>query len=181
MPVTLQQVLKQLDTDEPNYPALAALGPEAVPHLAALVRGEDPGIASKAAYLASLIQSDDSIEVLASAAASPHEAVRVAAAAGLSNMAPTQALPLTGHLLDDADPGVRKQALRAFRRLGMDSLESKVKALASSDSEPALRQLANQEIKRMAEARVTAKKEGKGAPAKSPKRTARGRPKGNKK
>jgi HEAT repeat protein len=178
MPVTLQQILKQLDTDEPDYTAVAALGPEAVPHLAALVRDEDPGIASKAAYLASLIQSDDSAEVLASAAGSSHEAVRVAAAAGLSNMSGSQALPLAERLLDDADPGVRKLALRAVGRLGMDTLEPKVKSLASSDSETALRQLAEQELKRIAEVRSAAKKEGE---PKSAKRTAPSRRKASKK
>lgn len=169
MPVTLQQVLNQLDTDEPNYPALAALGPEAVPHLASLVRGEDPGLASKAAYLASLIQSDESIEVLTTAAGSPHDTVRVAAAAGLRNLGAAQALPLTERLLDDADAGVRKQALRAAGRLGLGTLEAKVKAVASSDADTALRQLATQELKQMADVRADRESP---PPAKPKKRTA---------
>lgn len=154
MAVTLQQVLNQLDTDEPNYPALAALGPEAVPHLASLVRGEDAGLASKAAYLASLIQSEDSAEVLAVAAGSSHEVVRVAAASGLRNLSADQALPLAGRLLDDADAGVRKQALRAAGRLGLGTLEAKVKAVASADTDTALRQVAAQELKQMAAVRA---------------------------
>src|SRR5262245_20072554 len=100
MPVTFQQVLKQIDTDEPNYTALAALGPEALPHLATLVKSEDPGLASKAAYLASLIESDDAVEVLSSAATSPHDVVRVAAAAGLRNVSSPQATAVVDRLLD---------------------------------------------------------------------------------
>jgi len=149
MPVTLQDVLRQLDTDEPDYTALAALGPDAVPHLATLVRGDDPGIASKAAYLVSLIESDESIDVLSSAVASPHDVVRVAAAAGLPNLAGQQATRLADRLLDDSDAGVRKLALTAAGRLGLTTLEGKVRSLASGDTDPALRRLAREELKQM--------------------------------
>jgi len=180
MPLTLQEVLKRLDVDEPNYPALAALGPDAVPHLATLVRGEDPGIASKAAYLASLIQSDDSIDVVASAATSANDVVRVAAATSLRNVATSQALPWADRLLDDADAGVRQQAIRSVGRVGMETLEPKVKLMAARDSDPALRQLAKQELKRMAGVRAAAAKQAT-ATAKAAKRKAPGRRKTAKK
>lgn len=149
MPVTLQDVLKQLDTDEPDYTALTALGPDAVPHLTTLVRSDDPGVAAKAAYLASLIQADESIEALSSAVASPHEVVRVAAAAGLRNLAGPQATRLAERLLDDGDAGVRKVALNAVGRLGLTTLAAKVRSMASSDDETALRAVARQELDRL--------------------------------
>jgi HEAT repeat protein len=179
MPVTLQQILKQLDTDEPNYTALAALGPEAIPQLAILVKGEDPGLASKAAYLASLIQSDDSLGVLSSAAESSHETVRVAAAAGLRNLAAPKAAPLADKLLEDADPGVRKLALQAVGRVGIEVLEPKLKTVASKDSVPALRQLATEQLRRISESRSEAKKETE-AVRKPVKRSTRSRSKGKK-
>jgi HEAT repeat protein len=153
MPITKQQVLARLDTDEPDYAALATLGPDAVPHLKDLVQGDEPGIAAKAAYLASLIQSDESPEVVDAAAASPHETVRVAAAAGLRNLAPAQAGPTVERLLDDQDAGVRKLALRAVTDLGMSGLEPKVKTMAADDPEEALRQLANQGLRRISQIR----------------------------
>lgn len=169
MAVTLQQVLNQLDTDEPNYTALAALGPEAVPHLASLVRGEDAGLASKAAYLASLIQSEESVGVLTAAAASAHDVVRVAAASGLRNLSADLALPLADRLLEDADAGVRKQALRAAGRLGLGSLEAKLKSAAAGDADTALRQVASQELKQMASVRAERERESP-PPAKSKKK-----------
>lgn len=181
MPVELHDVLRQLDTDEPNYTVLAALGPEAVPHLLVLVRGDDPGLASKAAYLASLIQSDDSMEVLRTAATSSHESVRVAVAAGLRNVATPQALPLTDRLLDDADAGVRKQAVRAVGALGLDALEPKVRAMASRDADRALRQVARGELERIAEIRATGGEESGAPPRKSRKRAAPRRRKAAKK
>jgi HEAT repeat protein len=177
MPVTLQEILQQLDADEPNYTALAALGPEAAPHLASLVAGEDPGLASKAAYLASLIHTDESLEVLTSAASSGHEAVRVAAAAGLRNLAPSQATPLADRLLNDADPGVRKLALRACGRLGIESLGTKVKSLASGDSAKEIREVATQALQEIAAVRESAEKQG----AAARKRTTPRRSKGKKK
>jgi HEAT repeat protein len=150
MPITMQQVLARLDTDEPEYAALATLGPEVVPHLAVLVRGDDPGLASKAAYLASMIDTDDSTNVVEAAAASSHENVRVAAAAGLRNLAPAKAAPAAERLLDDADVGVRKQALRAVADLGISALEPKMKRMASADPEQGLRQVAKQGLQRIA-------------------------------
>ena len=64
-------------------------------------------------YLASLIQSDEAVDVLAAAAASAHEVVRVAAAAGLKNTTAPRAAALADQLMGDADAGVRKQALTA--------------------------------------------------------------------
>ena len=149
MPVMLQDVLRQLDTDEPDYAALTALGPDAVPHLVTLIRSEDPGIASKAAYLASLIQTDESVDALTAAIASPHDAVRVAAAAGLRNLPTTQAARLADRLLDDGDAGVRKVALNAVGRLGLESLRAKVRSMATNDAERALRAVARQELEHL--------------------------------
>jgi len=151
MQVTLQEVLRQLDTDEPDYTALAALGPDAVPHLATLIRGEDPGIASKAAFLVSLIHGDESVDALSLAIASPHDAVRVAAAAGLRNLAAPQAARLADRLLDDADVGVRKLALGAAGRLGLTMLEGKVRSMATGDHSPALRRMAREELRNLRE------------------------------
>src|SRR5688500_13669650 len=78
------RVRAHLEPEEPNYKAAAAdLGPEALPILEALVVGSDPLLASKAAYLASLIPGDEAARVLETASRSDHPTVRVAAAAGL--------------------------------------------------------------------------------------------------
>jgi hypothetical protein len=144
-------ITRRGDTDEPDYPALATLGPEAVPHLKALVRSDDPGIAAKAAYLASLIESDESMEVIEAASASPHETVRVAAAAGMRNLTSVQAGPTIERLLDDKDAGVRKLALQAVAALGISTLDPKVKKMAAGDPEKGIRQLAKQGLQRNSE------------------------------
>ena len=115
--VTKQQVIDILNVDEPNYANAAKLGPDALPHLDTLVKTADPMLASKAAYVASLIQSEQSIDVLKAAAQSEHPEVRVAAAAGAHNLNVTVAKALLVKLLTDEDIGVREEALNSLNKL----------------------------------------------------------------
>jgi hypothetical protein len=128
MVVTKQQVIEILNVDEPNYPEAAKLGPDALPHLDTLVKTADPMLASKAAYLASLIQSDQSIDVLRAAAQSDHPEVRVAAAAGARNRVAAAAgarksvsddsiNELLSLLNNDQDAGVRKEAAKSLKSI----------------------------------------------------------------
>jgi hypothetical protein len=55
MTITMRDARAQLDPEEPDYHQAAELGPAALPLLEQLVRGADPMLAAKAAYLASLI------------------------------------------------------------------------------------------------------------------------------
>jgi HEAT repeat protein len=125
MVVTKQQVIDMLNPDEPNYPEAAKLGPDALPHLDTLVKTADPMLASKATYLASLIQGEQSIDVLKAAAQSNHPEVRVAAAAGARNLVsaaagartlgPDRLTDLLSSLNNDQDPGVRKEATKSLK------------------------------------------------------------------
>lgn len=153
MPITMQEIRQRLDIDEPDYSGLSTMGAEALPHLAALVRGDDAALASKAAYLASMIDGDDAQAVVQAAAESPDVIVRVAAAAGLRNLAPARALGTVERMLADTDAGVRKQALRAIDDLGLSSLEDKMKAIAATDPEQTLRTVAKRGMRRLADAR----------------------------
>jgi HEAT repeat protein len=128
MVVTKQQVIEILNVDEPNYREAAKLGPDALPHLDALVKTADPMLASKATYLASLIQSEQSIDVLRAAAQSDHPEVRVAAAAGARNRVAGAAAgvrdresnslnDLLSLLNSDQDAGVRKEAVKSLKSL----------------------------------------------------------------
>ena len=154
MPVTMQQVRAQLDRDEPDYPAAARLGPEALPHLRQLAQGADPMLASKAVYLASLIGTDQSVTIVNEAAAKPDPIVRAAAAGAVRNLdrAPNQ---LLNSLLNDQDAGVRKVALRSIEASEPSSLPpdvaTNVRDMSVNDPNPHLRQLAGGVINRLPE------------------------------
>ena len=64
MVVTVEQVLAVLYPDEPNYEAASRLGPEALPFLEQLVRGNNLELRTKATSLASVIQDSRSVSVL---------------------------------------------------------------------------------------------------------------------
>lgn len=108
MSVSMEDVRKVLDPDEPDYAAAAQLGEDALPHLEELVRGNDPMLASKATYAASLISGG--ADAVATAADSEDPIVRVAAAAAARNLTPERAEPLLRRLSDDEDAGIRKVA-----------------------------------------------------------------------
>ncbi len=127
MVVTKQQIIDMLNPDEPNYREAAKLGPDALPHLDTLVKTADPLLASKATYLASFIQGEQSIDVLKAAAQSEHPEVRVAVAAGARNLAsatagarnlgPDRLNDLLSSLNNDEDAGVRKQASKSLKSI----------------------------------------------------------------
>jgi hypothetical protein len=113
MAVTLQDVQALLDPEEPDYGAVTNLGQESLPHLLALVQGDDSMLASKAAYAASVLSGSSGREVVEAAARSDEPIVRVAAAAAARNLPKKAASRVLLDLVDDADAGVRRVARSA--------------------------------------------------------------------
>ena len=113
MAVSMKDVRRLLDPDEPNYQAAAELGPEAVGLLRELVDGDDPMLASKAAYAAGMLEGDLGAEVVRAASHSSDVTVRVAAAATARNLPAAVAGAILDDLVADEDPGIRKVARRS--------------------------------------------------------------------
>lgn len=141
MAVSMKKVRAALEPEEPNYNEAAKLGAEALPHLGRLVRGDDAMLASKAAYLAGLIDSDKSPSVLDQAAQSDEPAVRVAAANAAQHLS-AAAPDLFERLLSDDDAGVRRSALKSVGSAKPEGVEDKVKQLATGDATEHVRELA---------------------------------------
>lgn len=145
MAITMQDVRAWLDRDELDYPAAAAaLGAGAVPHLKQLVQGRDPMLASKAAYLASLIRAPDALGVLELATTRGEAAVRVAAAAALRNLDPVAAKKadaVAKRLNADKDAGVRRLVVqsRAGKAAPKRTPTEQVPAKAAKNTERKLR------------------------------------------
>jgi hypothetical protein len=143
MPVTREQVLSHLQRDEPNYQQAARLGVEAIPHLVALIQGNNRSLAAKAVCLASYINAADSVAVLQMAATHAEPVVRVAAASSARRLTAVPAsLVLT--LLDDTDTGVRKWALRTLEVHPLAGVRAKVEEMLRSDPHSTVRQRARQ-------------------------------------
>ena len=149
MPVTMEQVRGALEPDEPNYAQAATLGPEAVPHLRDLIASRDPMLASKAVYLAGMIRSKESAQLLEDAASSSDPVLRVAAA-GAARYLPGPAVSnvLLG-LLADNDQGVRKVALSSVGDDTTPELRSQVEQLSRTEPDPRIRELATRTFRRL--------------------------------
>lgn len=147
MAATMDDVRAYLDAEEVDYEAAALLGAEALPLLEQLVHGDDPMLASKATYLASLIPGDQRSAILADAATSPVDTVRVAAASGLANLEEADAATLADGLLGDTDVGVRKQALRSVSGFASTWMVERVRRVAEDDPADVLRTMAAESLR----------------------------------
>ena len=172
MAITMKDVRAFLDPEEPNYAAAKSLGPAALPFLLELVRGGDLGLASKATYLASLIKSDKSVEVVEAAAATNEPVLRVAAASAIQNLKPAHAERVLDTLKSDPDPGVRKVMVKSAARVNSPRISAVLRQVAQSDPEPFVRKaVAN--LPAMPKKAAGARKVGKkAAPSKTRKGTA---------
>jgi hypothetical protein len=127
MATTMNDVRAVLGSDEPNYDKAASMGPEIVPFLEELVRGENSELASKAASLAGKLTGDSGVSVMKLAAESADPIVRVAAAGAAQGLSDTEASDVLDLLVDDADVGVQKTALKSVPRNPSPHLKTRLK------------------------------------------------------
>lgn len=152
MAVTMEEVRAELERDEPNYARAAGLGPDALPHLEELARGDDTMLATKAVYLAGLIQDERAKKLLEEAASADDPRVRVAAAAAARNVEPEGASEVLTPLVADDDPGVRKVALKSVPPDGTEELRRAVAKVADEEQADATtRRLSQEALRRLGE------------------------------
>jgi len=152
MAITLEQVRALLAADEPNYLALARLGPQLLPHLRSLIASRDEHYASKAAALASRIDDERAVQVLRDAAKSPSPLVRLAVAGGIRKSRRPSAAGVLMALLNDSDAGVRRLAMKASAMRPNSALLAKIGDLKARDPAPNVRSLATRILSRSSRA-----------------------------
>jgi hypothetical protein len=148
VPVTMQDVLRQLGRDEPDYAQAARLGPDARPHLRHLIQGSDLGLAAKAACLAGTMGGNESIPLVELAARHPDALVRVAAAAAARHL-PHLPTSLATSFLEDADPGVRKWGLRTLQTTYAKGIKRQLEGIMKDDPDVGLREEARKVFDRL--------------------------------
>lgn len=136
MAVSMEDVRALLEPDEPKYRAVPALGAEAVPHLEALIAGDDPLLASKAVYAASLLEGALGVDAVLAGAQSEDVTVRVAAAAAAQNLPSAEASSVLLDLVEEEDSGVRKVALSSAQEVDPSSaLAERLESLESIEDD----------------------------------------------
>ena len=146
MAVAINQLRLLLDADEPDYPALARLGPSALPQLAQLAKDRSEYVAANAASLAGLIGGDGAMAAIESAARSRSPLVRTAAADALQRVQGPKVAGMIAALLNDRDKGVRKFAIKAAAASRNAALGAKIADMSRRDPQPHLRSLASQAL-----------------------------------
>lgn len=142
---SLEEIRRELDKDELNYRALSLqFGEAAMPYLKSLVAEDQPRLAPKAAFLAGVIGGESSHEVVALAARSRHDVVRVAAASALARLPASRAVEIAETLLKDADAGVRVRAAKSAGKLGSVALRVRLREMAAHDPVLHVRTLATE-------------------------------------
>jgi HEAT repeat protein len=145
MAVSMKRVRAALEPEEPDYAGAAQLGPDAVPHLQTLIQGDDPMLASKAVYLASLIPDERTADLVQQAAQHDDPVIRVAAASAAQNMDAPAASQVLVALVADDDPGVRKVARAAVPESPTDALAQRLEELPEAGGDQPRRPLGPQE------------------------------------
>ena len=113
VPLTLEDLTVMLRADEPNYGAATTVGPDAFPHLEALVRGADELLAERATAFASRTNDERAADLLRWATQSPSTRIRTQAAYGARYLLGNDAADVLTTLIGDADAGVRSVAIKS--------------------------------------------------------------------
>lgn len=126
----------KLSCEEPVYRDLAAsVTEEDLPALRALARGEEEGVATKAIYLASLLEPESAHEIVLEAANSRSELRRIAAGSGMVNLPPEKAERIALRLLDEKNPALKKLVLRGIRAPS-PGLAAKIRSMGAAPDLP---------------------------------------------
>jgi len=145
MAVTREQVLNYLGREEPPYRAAAGLGTGALPHLLAIAKGPDLGLAAKAVSLAGHIAGG--ADVVKVGIRHKNMAVRVSAAAAIQHLDRVPA-DLARRALSDPAPQVRKWGLRSAAARPAASLKPDLERIAKEDPDEMLRSNAQRLLER---------------------------------
>ncbi len=139
-----------INLDEPDYVAIVSkLSQDDIPTLIELSKHSNPAIATKAISCLGLMKSDKALNGIQEAAKHSNPVIRVAAAHSIRNMVNVRgSVQVLEGLLDDADIGVRKFALKTVDAANISSLKEKVKAMSLKEVNPDMKTLSQKIIQK---------------------------------
>ena len=141
--VLAEKIIDYLRQEETNYSEAAKLGEAALPILNSIVLGSDEMLASKATYMAAMINSPHKGEVVANAARHSSPIVRVAAANAAADIQPAAAEKVLTALIGDDDIGVTKYALKSVRTKNLGAKFSRqIKSISTKHQDEAIKTMA---------------------------------------
>jgi HEAT repeat protein len=149
MPKTLEQLRHQLSAIEPDDGTYAGIDPSDIPLLEQLLQDNEAWMASRAVFALSRLSDSSAVAAWSRAAADPRPEVRVAVAASVSNLKPSDANDILLKLLTDAELGVRKFAVQSVLGAHNAAVHAKLRDLETQDSAPWIREIAKSKLREL--------------------------------
>lgn len=149
MPKTVEELRHQLSAIEPDDSTYAGIGPSEIPLLEQLLQANEVWMASRAVFALSRLSDSRAITALSRAGADPRPEVRVAVAASVSNLKPSDANDILLKLLSDAELGVRKFAVQSVSGTHNAAVHAKLRHLETQDSAPKIREIAKSKLREL--------------------------------
>lgn len=151
MPHTKDELIKMINLDEPDYPAIVAkFTKDDIPFLNELAQDENHAIATKAISCLGYLNDDRAFAGVEKASKSSHPVLRVAATHAIRNMSNRQnAERLLDHLLDDDDIGVKKFTLKTIEASRYSNLKQKVQQMHQKENNEAIKTLSKQVMEKL--------------------------------
>lgn len=146
MSMTDEELKFALGNEEPQYGVIVVqLTPADIPRLQALAEGGDVALASKAIYVASLLKEDAAHQIVARAAKSGNELLRVASATALQNLPTAARVQVADTLIQDQNPSISKMVIRAIDA-PTPQLQQRLRDLETRSAIPELKALARAKL-----------------------------------
>jgi HEAT repeat protein len=149
MSKTLEQLRYQLSAIEPDESTYDGIGPSEIPLLERVLQDNAAWMASRAVFALSRLSDSRAVPAWSRAAADPRPEVRVAVAASLSNVKPSDANDILLKLLTDAELGVRKFAVQSVSGTHNAAVHAKLRDLETQDPAPWIREIATSKLREL--------------------------------
>lgn len=149
MSKTRQELLQQLSDIEPTERTFDGIGPDDVDLLRDLLGDDEGWLAARAVHALSRIDSDEARTAVEAAARNPRLEVRVAAASASDRLPPDVSDRVLDVLLGDAEPSVRKVAIKSVDDANSDAVKERVAEMARNDQDSRLREVADEKRRTM--------------------------------
>lgn len=140
MPITLDEVRRQLSAIEPDESIYTGLGSSEIPLLQQLLSDPEPWMSARAIFALSRIVDNNAVEVIRNAISDPRPEVRVAIAASAVNLAVTDSNVILAKVLEDQDIGVRKFAVASISTENDPSIHTRLQTIESQDPSSLIRE-----------------------------------------
>lgn len=150
MALTPLELRLRLSSDEPDYAQLAPqIDDSLLPVLGQLANDPDSMLASKAVYLASLINKPQAHRIVETASDSPRPLVRIASASALVNLPDSVRNPIADKLLDADDVSLQKLAIKSVQRSAPAHLKQKIERISRENPSELIRNLSTETLQKI--------------------------------